>query len=167
MHRFYWSLLGLLLLGHPAVAQSATITNAQVTWFGVFTPGKVVLVDAPETAAGKREVITGVTPPSTNSANIPVVVGTTFGYGFTLAGNPTNTLITLKFVYLIPPPGMLDSVTKQPKNRDEVNVPIYLGQKDLFIGEPIQVDNFPVGTWTMQVWYNNRMLLTKDFTVTK
>jgi hypothetical protein len=161
------SLIAFVLLNHAAMAQNVSITGGQVTWYGVFTPKQVKLVDAPESLAGKREVITGITPPSTNSDTIPVAVDTTFGYGFVLNSSPSGAPVTLKFVYLIPPPGMLDVVTKQPKTRDEVNVPIFLGQNDLFIGKPIQGDNFPVGKWTMQVWYGDKMLLTKDFTVTK
>jgi hypothetical protein len=89
--------------------------------------------------------------------------------GYELIGGPANALVALKYVTKFPPPGIPDASTGQLKLvKQNTYAGLGIGRKDLFCGEYFgEYKNPPAGTWTLQVWYDDRMLLEKSFTVGK
>ena len=156
-------LLSCLLLSGPSFAQ--TIFGARVTWYGIYTVAQARQDKEPASASGTKNFVTGITPPSTSSDIVRAVPGTRFGFGYQLAGQPANARITVRYVYRFPPPGVADAATGALKLMDETTYPdLDIDRKDLFIGR-LLVGKFPTGTWTLQVWYGDRMLVEKVFQV--
>jgi hypothetical protein len=170
MRARFLGLLGVLaLLGHDAVAQTVVLTGARITWYGTFTLGRA-----------KRERVSGsaneisvqgskVKPPMVNSEQVPLAPDAMFGFGYVLNGGPADAHVKLRYVIKIPPPGAIDAATGQTKLIDEGTYPgLRLGRGDLFIGESLaDFKNPPAGTWTIELWYGERMLLEKSFVLAK
>jgi hypothetical protein len=154
--------LGFVLAGHAAFAQ--TVTGAQMTWYGNYTVERVTEQKDSGSATGTKNVIGGIVAPAADSDVIRAVPGTRFGFGYRLIGPSSDAVATVRHVYKMPPPGIADA-TGQRKVADESTYPdLGLDRKDLFIGRYIAGD-FPTGTWTLQLWYRDRMLAEKSFTV--
>jgi hypothetical protein len=170
MRTFLLGLLAaLLLFNHQTLAQTAVVTGARMTWYGIYTVGKTTIVKDPTSATGTKAISSGISPPSTNVDRIPLNADTHFGFGYELIGGPANALVALKYVTKFPPPGILDASTGQLKLvKQNTYAGLGIGRKDLFCGEYFgEYKNPPAGTWTLQVWYDDRMLLEKSFTVGK
>ncbi len=69
----------------------------------------------------------------------------------------------------IPPPGAVDPATGETRLTDVGTYPgLRLGRGDLFLGESLaQFKNPPAGPWTVQLWYEDHLLLEKTFTLAK
>jgi hypothetical protein len=164
-------LLGLLaslfLFNHQSLAKTAVVTGARMTWYGNYTVGKTTIVKDPTSVTGTKSVSSGISPPSSNVDRIPLKADTRFGFGYELIGGPANELVALKYVTKFPPPGIHDASTGQLKLiKQNTYSGLGVGQKDLFCGEYFgEYKNPPAGMWTLQVWYGERMLLEKSFTV--
>jgi hypothetical protein len=154
--------ISLLLWGHASFAQ--TVTGAKMTWYGNYTAGEVSSQKDSGSVTGTKNFVSGITPPSTSTDQIRAVLGTRFGFGYELIGAPSSASVIIRHVYKIPPPGIRDAATGQLKLDDEARFDLQIGQKALFIGRVIGY-NFPTGRWTYQIWYADRMLLEKSFTV--
>ena len=161
-------LISIALPGHEAAAQTAVITGARMTWYGPFTISKGRRVTEPGGTSGQVQS-TAVRPPMVNSERIPFAADAKFGFGYVINGQPANARIKLKYVIKIPPPGAVDAATGQIKQVDEGTYPdLRIGRGDLFLGESLaQFKDPPAGPWTVQLWYEDRLLLEKTFTVAK
>ena len=159
-------LLAVPLLLAPAAAQ--TISDVRVTWYGAFTVGKARKVTEPG-GNGVEVQTSAVHPPMVNSERVAFAPDTNFGFGYALIGQPMDARIRLRYVIKLPPPGAIDARTGQTKLTDEGTYPnLRIGRGDLFLGESLaQFRDPPAGTWTMQLWYEDRMLLEKSFTLAK
>ena len=161
-------LISLALLGHDASAQTVVINGARMTWYGAFTVSKGRKVTEPGGKSGQVQS-TAVRPPMVNSEQIPFAPDAKFGFGYVLNGQPTEARVKLRYVIKIPPPGAVDAATGQNKLIDEGSYPdLRIGRGDLFLGESLaQFKDPPAGPWTVQLWYEDRLLLEKTFTVSK
>jgi hypothetical protein len=145
------SLFFLPLSNHVGWAQSASVTGATMTWYGVYTFAHSTNV------GGTKSVGTGITPPAANSDHVTVGKDTiTFGYGFKLIGSPPTGLVALTFRTIFP----------DGRNQDNVYDRLAINRPDLFIGQFLSPTG-QTGTYTLQVWHNSGMLLEKSFTVSK
>jgi hypothetical protein len=161
-------LIFLVLLGHDAAAQSVVINGARMTWYGPFTISKGRKVTQPGGTSGQVQS-TAVRPPMVNSERIPFAADAKFGFGYVINGQPADARVKLRYVIKLPPPGAVDAATDQLKLTDEGTYPdLRLGRGDLFLGESLaQFKDPPPGPWTVQLWYEDRLLLEKTFTVAK
>jgi Domain of unknown function (DUF3859) len=164
---FLGLLVTLLQFGHETLAQSPAITGARITWYGNYAPGATQLVKDPTSTAGERRVSSGILPPSTNTDRIRFDPDTRFGFGYELIGSRTNGPVSLKYVTRVPAPGVLDAKTGQRITvLENTYRNLALDRKDLFCGEFLgDYKEPPRGIWILQVWYGDRMLLEKSFTV--
>jgi hypothetical protein len=165
MRKFAWILVAVPLLWSGAAA-AQTVSGASITWYGNYTPGKIEKVPDPGTPSGSKDIVTGLTPPSRNSDQIPAVQPSYFGFGYVLHGRPGDALITVRHIRKVPPPGFADSKTGQAVFTVETSVKTTIDRKDLFIGQAItDADSLPKGQWTLQVWYGDKLLAEKTFTI--
>jgi hypothetical protein len=157
----------LLAFNHATAPPKTVVTGARITWYGNFTFAKETEVDEPKAATGKKDILSGIVPPAVNTDRIPFIADTWFGFGYELIGHPADALVTLKYVTKIPPPGLPDAVTGQMKFVSESIWPdLAIGRKDLFRATSLgSLEDTPAGIWTLQIWYEDRMLLEKSFTV--
>jgi hypothetical protein len=157
----------LLAFHHETAPPKVIVTGARITWYGPFTFAKETEVDEPGAATGKKDILSGVVPPSVNTDRVPFVAGTWFGFGYELIGRPSNALVTLKYVTNIPAPGLPDAATGKLTRVSVSTWPdLAIGRTDLFRATSLgDLQGTPTGTWTLQVWYGDRMLLEKSFIV--
>lgn len=160
------SILFAAALAWSGAAAAQNVNGANITWYGNYTPGKIQTVPDDKTPGGTKDIVTGLTPPSSSTDQITAVAPSYFGFGYVLVGSPASSLITVRHVRKIPPPGFLNQKTGQAQMVVETTVQTTIGRKDLFIGQAItEPDSLPKGQWTFQVWYGNKLLAEKSFTV--
>jgi hypothetical protein len=159
---------GSLLWNAAAIAQNASVAGATITWYGNFKPGKIETVPDAGTSPGKKDIVTKLTPPSTNSDRIIAVAPSQFGFGYVLNGRPATAVIKIRHVRKMPAPGMIDQKTGEAVLTNTTFVNASIDRKDLFIGQAINNPaSLPIGQWTLQVWYGDKLLAEKSFTVVK
>jgi len=159
----------LLLFNQPISAQTAVVSGARMTWYGNYAAGKTKVVKDPASVTGTKVISSAISPPSTNTDRIPLVSDARFGFGYELIGSPADALVALKYITRFPPPGVRDAATGRLKRvKENTYRDLAVGRKDLFCGEYFgEFKDPPAGTWTLQVWYGDRMLLEKSFAVGK
>jgi hypothetical protein len=143
------SFLFLLPMNHQSWAQNPTVTGAQMTWYGIYTATSIIAVDP------TKDTSTGISPPASNSDHIVLTAaGGLFGYGYTLSGSPSTATVSLTYKTIF------------PNGSVETNVydGLPIGSENLWIGTNFRSTD-PTGTWTLQLWYGQKMLLEKSFTV--
>ncbi|HUI97864.1 MAG TPA: hypothetical protein VLX44_19055 [Xanthobacteraceae bacterium] len=162
------TLASLALANQDAEAQSVVINGARMTWYGAFTISKGRRITEPGGTNGQVQS-TAVHPPMVNSERIAFAPDAKFGFGYVLNGRPADARVKLRYVIKIPLPGAIEAATGQNKLLDEGTYPdLRIGRGDLFLGESLaQFKDPPPGPWTVQLWYEDRLLLEKTFTVAK
>lgn len=150
----------------PARAQTATVTGAEITWYGVYRAEQAKLVQERGALGGTRKVSTNIVPPSVNSDRIAIADNTRFGFGFQLNGAPTGAAVKLKIVQRMPPPGALNAVTGKRSTSGAFEANPKIGASNLVIGWLIgKAASAPAGNWTFEIWHEGRKLTGKTFTL--
>jgi hypothetical protein len=145
----------------PASAQTIRATEE---WYGLYTVEGVQTLDDPRAPGGKRRVGGKIREPAVNSSRIPHTPGSYFGFGYTLTGAPSSQTIVIRHVQIFPPPGVRDDAGKLHERIDNT-LNLSTG-RDLFIGISMG-NNTVLGTWTLQVWHEGRVLLERKFEIYK
>ena len=157
------ALLGFCLALSLAVATPATAQiRATEQWHGLYTVEGVQTVEDPNAPGGKRRVGGKIREPIVNSARIKHTPGSYFGFGYVLTGAPSSQTVVVRHVQVFPPPGVRDSSGKL-FDKIDTNLNLNTG-RDLFIGISMG-DNTAMGTWTLQVWHEGRVLLERKFEI--
>jgi hypothetical protein len=138
------------IVPQPLSAQSASVTGATLTWYGVYAAATSTSVSS------TKEIGTGIKPPATNSdrVSLPSSGSILIGYGYNLVGSPPTALVALTYRTLFP----------DGRYQDNIYDRLAINRKDLFIGQRLN-SNSAAGTYTLQVWHSGAMLLEKSFTV--
>jgi hypothetical protein len=137
--------------------------RAAELWYGVYEPGEVEIVEDTNNPGFKRQIQSNIKPPRTSSARVPLVSGSRFGIGYDLRGPRKGDVIALRHVRLLPPPGLRGPDGKVRTSLSTDNN-LAVGAEGLFIGWTFGTGD-PAGTWTMQVFEGNRLLLERKFEV--
>jgi hypothetical protein len=151
------------------VAPAATVSGVTVTNTGTY---KAQSVSAPS-GAGQLSP-TGTIGTASNwhfvskTSEVAGEVGTQFGIEFRLEGNPVGDTVTLHMVLKFPRQGIRNPNTGATMHTADITFP------DLKIGALCLLgygfDNaweIVPGVWTEQIWYQDRMLAERTFTVSK
>jgi hypothetical protein len=164
MRAFCYAVLSaILLFGQSARAQQATVTGAEMQWYGVYTVGEFKEVKDPNSATGTRLVSSGITGPATNSDRIAVRDGIRFGFGYRLLGRPGSATVPIVHATEFSGAGGLGGTGK---NSEKINYNLGINQRGLFIGRKMgDAASEPTGVYKFQVWYKNRILLEKQITI--
>jgi hypothetical protein len=167
MRKLVWVLVALPWLWSTAAsAQNVTINGATIIWYGNYKPGKIETVPDPNTPSGTKDVVSDLTPPRTNGDRIVAVAPSYFGFGYRLNGRPASTVVTIRHVRKLPPPGLRNEKTGQMMRVVETSIRASSDRDDLFIGQAItDPSTLPIGTWTFQVFYGDQLLAEKSFDI--
>jgi hypothetical protein len=157
MNRILVAAAFLLALGSQAGAQNLRVTE---TWYGLYTVEGVQTVEDPRSPSGKRRVGGRIVEPKQNSTRIPHTPGSYFGFGYVLSSPSGASTAQVRHVTLIPPPGLVDN-SGRAHTRLESDLNLRVGG-DLFIGVSMG-ERTAIGTWTMQVWHEGRVLIERKF----
>ncbi len=154
----------------PTVAeQTPTVTGITITKVGTYT---AQTKSAP--ARPGQDTPTGTVGTDLNwhfvldSPDVAGKAGTQFGVEFRLEGTPAGDGVTLHAVFTFPPQGI-----RNPNTGDMMHV-AKIAFPNMKIGALCLIgygfDNgweIVPGVWTEQIWYQNRMLAERSFTVSK
>ena len=154
---FSTAIVGLSLC--QAMAAQSTV-SARIVWYGIYTTSASKEIDDPDSPTGKRYVSTPV-PPAVNSDRIPVEE-LRFGIGYVLSARARA--VTVKHVYRFPPGGIVDRSSGQTSTGTELVEQHNTGEVTL-MGWNMAGASMVPGVWTFEVWYGDRKLLEKQFTL--
>jgi hypothetical protein len=159
----------LVIAAGGGAAQSPTVTGITITKAGTYT---AETTSAPARAG--QHSPTGTVGTDVNwqfmstSAEVRGEVGTEFGIEFRIDGTPTGQGVTLHLVLIFPPQGLRNPNNGEIMHNSKIAFP------DMKIGDLSLVgygfDNgweIVPGIWTEQIWYQDRMLAERSFTVKK
>jgi hypothetical protein len=103
-----------------------------------------------------------------DSTDVPGTVGTQFGIEFRIDGAPAGDGVTLYLALTFPPQGMRNPNTGETMHDARIAFPnVKIGALSVLgYGFDNGWETVP-GVWTEQIWYQNRVLAERSFTVSK
>ena len=118
------------------------------------------------TPTGKIMAVTTVKNIESTST-IPARLGLEFGFQYVVVGEPSDANVSLDIVTIYPSQGLRDPSSQQPVHKSKyqrtkkIGDTVYLGYgfENAWEAEP--------GTWTFQIWYENRKMVDQSFSVVK
>ena len=159
-------LLAATLLTARAQGQTDLLPTATLKAYGIF---KVVTEEmkenAPKTTSGVRTVAAQafIEEPTDK---IPASMGVRFGIEYSIVGLPTNDEVVIRKVVNHPPITTPDGTTKQGYTLDLKSHTTKDGTVSSLTGYGFDhAYELVPGEWKIELWYNNRKLLEKSFTV--
>ncbi len=155
-----------LVAGVTAAApQADRIDGAEIVQFGFYEYKVTNTEDLRGTAAGTLKSVDYKFVSKTTSA--PARTGIGFGFEYRLNGAPNGAKVPIRNVTIFPPGGVRNPKTGETFERSEYVSDKTIGEVSLK-GYSLDDDWEVVpGTWTHQIWFGDRMLAEKSFTLTK
>jgi Domain of unknown function (DUF3859) len=153
------ALLLVAAISRAACAQA--IQQIDVIDLGIYRANRIKQEDAPTTPAGilghvvSLELLEATT-------TIPALRGVRFGFAFKIAGQ-SGAKVRLKFVILIPQPGIQRGGTESSVVRGEYFQTLVVGELSYFgykFDYPWEV---VLGKWTLEIWDGSRRLTSQAF----
>ena len=141
------------------------VDRVDISEWGIYKTEVVRTVDAPESPSGKASTVSRrKTELLTETDRIPAVLGTLFGFRYTLVGEPRHRKVPLQLKIVLPAhQGQMPSDPVRSTITHTLTPPI--SKKD-FVGFGFQTKEEQIpGTWTFQIYYGDRLLAEKSFSV--
>ena len=159
-------LVALALTG--GCSQIPQVEKIKVTDFGIYTAERDSSIKTPNTASGVTHgVDIDTISLSETTRTIPARMGIHFGFRYSIIGAPSDADVDLHVVNIFPSPGLVNPATQVPRMRDDY---VHTG----VIGEECYHDysfdhdwELVPGTWTFQIWYQDRKLAEQSFNVVR
>jgi hypothetical protein len=160
------SLLPLAFSSIGAYAQAVHIDRIDIVDYGTYTARTEDHIAAPGTAAGRWNTLANIQHAVTTQV-VPAQLGTRFGFSYTVVGEPHEVPMSIHVVNIFPSPGLHNPANPRPKDRDEYDRTVPVGQ-ELYTGFKFDHDWEVVpGVWTFQLWYEGRMFAEQKFTIVR
>ena len=160
------SIVLFLFMSASAYAQTVQIDRIDMVEYGIYTGTTEKTAVAPGSVSGTYNVVNNRRL-AVATRSIPAKQGVRFGFQYVVVGNPTGAAIPIRQVWIYPTPGVRNPTTQQLYPRSEV-------ASNVTVGVPLvmtyTLDNdweVAPGTWTFQVWYEDRKLAEQTFTLVK
>jgi hypothetical protein len=160
---------GLLAAASAAAAQTPGVPGITITKAGSFT-GK----STSATAEAGQQSPTGTVGTETDwrfvsdSTDIEGKVGTQFGIEFRIDGAPAGEAVTLHLALTFPAQGIRNPNTGETLHSAKIAFPnMKIGALCLLGYGFDNAWEIVPGVWTEQIWYRDRMLAERSFTVGK
>ena len=100
------------------------------------------------------------------TGRISATVGTRFGVGYVISGPPKGSALGLREAWRYPEPGVPDRLTGRLRRTYERERTCTVGNECL-TGYVIERGNeIAPGTWILEVWHEEQLLLRKSFEMT-
>ena len=151
------------------IAPAATVSGVAIINAGTYTAQSV---SAPSRAGQLSPTGTVGTASNwhfvSNSTEVAGQVGTQFGVEFRIDGNPAGEGVTLHLVVKFPPQGIRNPNTGDMMHTANIAFPnLKIGALCLLGYGFDNAWEIVPGVWTAQIWYQDRMLAERTFTVSK
>jgi len=152
-----------------AAAQAAAVTGITITNVGTYT---AQTTSAPARAGQQSPTRTVGTDTNwqfvSNSTDVLGKAGTQFGIEFRIDGTPAGVNVTLYVVFTFPPQGIHNPNTGDRLYNAKIAFPNMKIGALCVLGYGFDNDwEIVPGVWNEQIWYQNRMLAERSFTVGK
>jgi hypothetical protein len=149
------------------VAQAQQVQRIEIWDAGTYKSKDVMeRVDAPGTPQGYRNIVSDIELQQ-RTTTVPAILGTSFGFRFSILGKPAGATINLKFVSRYPSPGLQNPKTGNSLMRGEYSVQAKLDTKSWKTYRFDDDWELVPGTWTFEIWQDDRKLAEQSFTVVK
>ncbi len=152
-----------------AAEQTATVTGITITHVGTYT---AQTTSAP--ARPGQETPTGTVGADVNwhflsdSPDVAAKTGTQFGIEFRLEGTPAGDGVTLHAAFTFPPQGIRNPNTGDMMHAAKIVFPNMKIGALCLVGYGFDNEwEIAPGVWTEQIWYQDRILAERSFTVGK
>jgi hypothetical protein len=176
MRKLFLAVCLFAVAGSGAAAQTPTVADPMPTVTGI-TITKAGTYTAQTTSAPARS---GQQSPTrtvgtladwrfvSDSTDVPGKVGTQFGIEFRIDGAPAGDGVTLYLALTFPPQGIRNPNTGETMHDTRIAFPnVKIGTLSVLgYGFDNEWETVP-GVWTEQIWYQNRVLAERSFTVSK
>jgi hypothetical protein len=160
------ALMAFLALATGAGAQTPYVDRIEILQSGIFQADETKKMAAPGTAAGAVSDLGNIRHVRT-TGSVPGQIGVRFGYRYRVIGRPNGANVALRFVTLIPSPGIRNPKTGNTVVRGEYSREKTIGgesYRDYGFDDPWEI---VPGVWTLEIWQGDRKLVSQSFTVTK
>jgi hypothetical protein len=154
----------LLFILAPAVAwaQPAQIERIAVTEYGLYTVDK-------QTCQRDEQGIQRCTRSNARHAattwTVPAQIGVEFGLRYSVVGQPSGAPVSVRRVWVLPPPGFQPPGSNQPITRlERVDETAIDGSVFVSYGFDDAWELVP-GPWVLQFWDGDRLIGSQTFTV--
>jgi hypothetical protein len=101
------------------------------------------------------------------SKNISIKLGTVFGVQVRIIGKPAGAKAPIRVIWRYPQPGLKSPITGKTKFSDEYTDSRPIGESPVFYWNLAEEWTLVPGTWTLELWQDDRKLLAQDFVLTK
>jgi hypothetical protein len=151
------------------IAPAATVSGVTVTNAGTYTAQSV----SGPSRAGQLSPTGTIGSAAdwhfvSNSTEVAGQVGTQFGVEFRIDGNPAGEGVTLHLVVKFPPQGIRNPNTGDMMHTANIAFPnLKIGALCLLGYGFDNAWEIVPGVWTAQIWYQDRLLAERTFTVSK
>ena len=146
----------------PAWAQ-AQVRGIEIVQYGIYTAD---LQSSKRDVQGVKQSISTNFRLAATTTTVPAQLGLRFGIEYKVVGAPSGKTVSLKSVMVYPAVGLRSPAVSQPIFRNETTVTPKIGK---ITYEGYRFDDeweLVPGPWTIQLWYGDRKLAEKTFTVT-
>jgi hypothetical protein len=165
--RLVLSIVLLTLSPMGTHAQTPRIDHVDITEYGLYTASaKGRPVAAPGTATGTVTPLSNMRHTVT-TRTVPAQLGVRFGFGYTVVGEHLGTQVSIHSVTIFPSPGLSDPSSSQRKTHSEYDWATTIGEESFRIYTFDSDWEVVPGVWTLQLWYQGRMLAEQKFTIVK
>lgn len=146
----------------PSATPAARIDRVEIVEKGLYRIEFKEKIEDPTTLGGYRYVhAKGELIKDT--ATIPAVNGTQFGFRYVVSGEPKGAKVSTRIVAHYPEGGRTNPATGKTATKDEFPQTPTIGAPILFFFNMIW-GNVP-GVWTIEVWSQDRKLAEQKFTL--
>lgn len=158
------SFLLLLTLSTASQAQTPRIDRVVTAKAGVYErQGEVVSEIADPNSPSGTKTISNLKLVSATTT-IPARLATSFGFAYTLVGQPNGAKVTVKEVSYFPPPGMRNSTTNQMQLSYERSETREIGHEHTTSWRFTEPGDLIAGNWRIEIWYGGKKMATQEFT---
>jgi hypothetical protein len=152
----------VVLMFFLGCATPGEVTDAKILKYGIYTATELKRVEAQDTLSGKRKVSADAEFVDTTT-KIPAILGTRFGFRYVIKGSPEGKKIDIRVTRTHPrmknPRTGKVSTESKYNRKARIGIPGFLGFKFDEEWELVPGDHI------FKVYYKDRQLLTKTFTV--
>jgi hypothetical protein len=149
-----------------AHAQAPRIDRLDNIKPGVVSISEVKTINDANISTGQR--LEGGSPKIVSvSKDIAIKLGRVFGVQVRIIGKPAGVKAPIKVIWRYPEPGLKNPATGTTKFTDEYTDSRPIGESPVFYWNLAEEWTLVPGTWTLELWQDNRKLLVQDFVLTK
>ena len=157
----------LMMCGFTAAHAQVKVDGADVVERGLYKIEKVEAIKDAAISAGQRteaEEVKLVESAWRIQAKKDIVIG----LKVKLSGRPHGRIVPLRVVWRYPEPGLRNPNTGTTMFRDEyVDSKSRIGGTRIFYWSMSEEWTLVPGTWTFELWHNDRLLVKQDFALSK